>query len=317
MNPRAKGDAAERVLLTSADSRAIAQAVDAAAGSSIPWVLPGEPDAALATVWFCAGRPPAEPISLPRLRWIQSGWAGIEDWFARPEWREEVRLTRTVGDFPQRIAEYVACYLLADALGARETWRLMEAREWHRWTPGTLLGRSMLVVGYGSIGRRVAEVARALGMATRGVRRGPLTPEDHAMGVEEPSALDALLPGADVVVNLLPRSPETESFWKEERFARFRSGSTFVNASRGATVDEEALLAALPKRRPARAILDVFREEPLPAEHPLRTAAGVWITPHVAGIGTAGPLAADFAENWRRWTAGAPLLRQVERARGY
>jgi phosphoglycerate dehydrogenase-like enzyme len=291
--------------------------VEAEAGRTLPWVWPGKPDAGLATVWFCAGRPPAEPVSLPRLRWIHSGWAGIEDWFGRPEWREGVRLTRTVGDFPQRIAEYVACYLLADALGARESWRLMEAREWRRWTPGTLFGRSLLVVGYGSIGSRVAEVARALGMATRGVRRGPLTPEDHAMGVEERSALDALLPGADAVVNLLPRTPETEAFWNEELFARFRNGATFVNASRGATVDEGALLAALHAGRPARAILDVFREEPLSAEHPLRSAPGVWITPHVAGIGTVAPLAADFAENWRRWIAGKSLLRQVERARGY
>ena len=317
MSDRAKGDADERVLLTAADSRGVAEAVDAVIGRPLPWVLPGDPDAADATVWFCAGRPPAEPSTLPRLRWIQSGWAGIEDWFGRPQWRDGVRLTRTVGDFPQRIAEYVACYLLADALGARESWRLMEAREWRRWTPGTLFGRSLLVVGYGSIGRRVAEVARALGMATRGVRRGPLTPEDHAMGVEEPSALDALLPGADAVVNLLPRTPETESYWSAERFARFRDGATFVNVSRGATVDEGALLTALRTGRPARAILDVFREEPLPAEHALRSAPGVWITPHVAGIGTVEALAADFAENWRRWIAGKSLLRQVERSRGY
>jgi len=306
-----------RVLLTATDWRGVARATDAEAGGRLPWVLPGEPGADLATVWFCAGRPPAEPISLPRLRWIHSGWAGIEDWFGRSEWREGVELTRTVGDFPQRIAEYVACYLLADALGARESWRSMEAREWRRWTPGTLHGRSLLIVGHGAIGRRVGEVARAIGMATRGVRRGPLTAEDHALGVEEPSALDALLPGADVVVNLLPLTPETESFWEEGRFARFRNGATFVNVSRGATVDEDALLQALRAGRPARAILDVFREEPLPVQSPLRSAPGVWITPHVAGIGTVEPLAADFAENWRRWIARESLRRRVERARGY
>jgi phosphoglycerate dehydrogenase-like enzyme len=307
----------ERILLTAADPDAVARATEDALGGALPWVRAGEPGASGATVWFCAGRPPAQAMSLPGLRWIHTGWAGVEDWFARAEWRDGVRLTRTVGDFPQRIAEYVVGYLLGDALGARESWRQMEAREWRRWTPGTLAGKALLVVGHGAIGRRVAEVARALGMATRGVRRGPLTPADHALGVEEPPALEALLPGADVVVNLLPLTRDTESFWNAERFARFREGATFVSVSRGATVDEVALLAALRDGRPARAILDVFREEPLPAESPLRASPNVWITPHVAGIGTVEPLAAAFAKNWRQWIAGAPLDREVVRERGY
>ena len=310
-------EARARVLLTAGDPDAVARATEAALGGPLPWVRPEEPGASSATVWFCAGRPPAQTMSLPGLRWIHSGWAGVEDWFARAEWRDGVRLTRTVGDFPQRIAEYVAGYLLADALGARESWRQMEAREWRRWTPGTLAGRALLVVGHGAIGRRVAEVARALGMATRGVRRGPLTPADHALGVEEPSALEALLPGADVVVNLLPLTVDTESFWNAGRFARFREGAVFVNVSRGATVDERALVDALREGRPARAILDVFREEPLPAESPFRGSPNVWITPHVAGIGTVEPLAAAFAKNWGRWIVGEPLDHEVRRNRGY
>jgi phosphoglycerate dehydrogenase-like enzyme len=215
------------------------------------------------------------------------------------------------------MAEYVAGYLLADALGVREALRQMERRDWTRWTAGTLAGRSMLIVGYGAVGRRVGEVARALGMAVRGVRRGPLRAQDHALGVEEPDALDALLPGADVVVNLLPHTAETESYWSAERFARMRRGSLFLNVSRGATVDEPALLAALAAERPARAILDVFRDEPLPATSPLRAASGVWITPHVAGIATPDALAAEFVENWNRWRAGSPLQHRVDRSRGY
>jgi phosphoglycerate dehydrogenase-like enzyme len=313
----ANASAPDRVLLTAADPDAVARATAGVLRARIPWVQPEEPGASDATVWFCAGRPPVQALSLPRLRWIHSGWAGIEDWFERPEWRDGVALTRTVGDFPQRIAEYVAGYLLADVIGARESWRQMEARAWRRWTPGTVAGRSLLVVGHGAIGRRVGEVARALGMATRGIRRGPLTHEDHALGVEDASALEALLPGADVVVNLLPLTRDTESLWNAERFARFRTGAIFINVSRGATVDEGALLAALEAGRPARAILDVFREEPLPAESPLRAAPNVWVTPHVAGIGTVEPLAQDFARNWRRFLAREPLDHEVSRRRGY
>jgi len=304
----------DRILLEGNDP-AIRAAVERRAGTVLPWAAPGEE--ARATVWFCPGNPPAEARELPALHWIQTGWAGVEGWFGRPEWREGVLLTRTVGDFPQRIAEYVIGYLLADALGVPEALRQMESRAWKRWTPGSLAGRSMLVVGHGAIGRRVAEAARGLGMSSRGIRRGPLSPEDLALGVEEASALEALLPAADVVVNLLPLTAATRSFWNAARLDRMKEGSTFVNVSRGATVDDDALIAALARRRPARAILDVFRDEPLPAAHPLRGATGVWVTPHVAGIGTAEPLAAEFAANWLRYKDGAPLRHRVDRARGY
>jgi phosphoglycerate dehydrogenase-like enzyme len=82
-------------------------------------------------------------------------------------------------------------------------------------------------------------------------------------------------------------------------------------------VDETALVEGIARGRPASAILDVVREEPLPPEHPLRANKAVWITPHVAGIGTVRPLAADFAENWRRFREGLPLRHVVDRDRGY
>jgi phosphoglycerate dehydrogenase-like enzyme len=314
MTPVVRGGDPGTVLLEGGDAE-VRREVERRAGTALPWAVPGEEDRA--AVWFCPGRPPASPRALPALRWIQTGWAGVEEWFERPEWREGIVLTRTIGDFPQRIAEYVLGYLLADALGVPEALRQMEARAWKRWTPRSLAGRSLLVAGYGAIGRRVAEAARGIGMSTRGVRRGPLTSEDLALGVEEPGALEALLPAADVVVNLLPLTPDTRTFWNGERFARMKESSAFVNVSRGATVDDDALLEALGRRRPARAILDVFREEPLPPAHPLRSAPGVWVTPHIAGIGTAEPIAAEFAANWLRHRDGAPLRNIVERARGY
>ncbi|MGE5175306.1 MAG: D-2-hydroxyacid dehydrogenase [Hyphomicrobiales bacterium] len=305
------------VLIEDKDPADLARRVAEATGGDVPWIAPGDARERDATVWLCGGPPAATPRALDRLRWIHTGWAGVDAWLARPEWRGDVVLTRTVGDFPQRIAEYVAGYLLADALGVREAIRQMEKGGWERWTPGTLAGRAMLVVGYGAIGRRVAEVARELGMATRGIRRGPLTAEDRARGIEDGSSLDALLPGADVVVTLLPLTAETESFWTAARFARMRPGAVFVNASRGRTVDEPALLAGLASGRPARAILDVFREEPLPASHPLRRAPGVWITPHVAGVGTSEAIAREFAGNWKRYRASEPLRERVDRGRGY
>jgi phosphoglycerate dehydrogenase-like enzyme len=306
-----------RVLVTHPDAAGLVRAVEQALGERLPWVAPGAPGAGEADAWFCASRPPAEALALPRLRWIQSGWAGIDAWLDRPEWREGVSLTRTVGDFPQRIAEYVFGYLLARELDVPEALRQMEARAWKRWAPGSVAGRSLLIVGYGAIGRVVGEVGRALGMGVTGVRRGPVSADERTRGVRTPEELPSLLAAADVVVNLLPATRDTESFWTDERFRSVREGAVFVNASRGSTVDEDALLRGIARGRPARAILDVFREEPLPPGHPLRGRPEIWITPHVAGTGTLGPLALEFAENWRRYREGRPLQHVVDRRREY
>jgi glyoxylate/hydroxypyruvate reductase A len=119
------------------------------------------------------------------------------------------------------------------------------------------------------------------------------------------------------VVGLLPRTAETESFWGEERFAALADGAVFVNVGRGTSVDEEALLRGIQRGRPGFAILDVFREEPLPADDPLRREARVWITPHIAGAGTVPMMAAAFVANWRRYRSGKPLHHRVDRRRGY
>lgn len=307
----------EAVLITGRDVDALARAVEREAGAAFRWLTPGEPDASSAEIWFCAGQPPEPPRDLPGLRWIHSGWAGVEPWFERPEWRAGVQLTRTVGDFPERIAQHVFGYLLAWELGVPEALRQMAAREWKKWVPGTLQGRTLLIVGYGAIGQAIGRVGTALSMRVRGVRRGPIAPAETEPGVSDASALEGLLPGADVVVNLLPATRATEGFWNRARFRLLPESSIFVNVSRGSTVDEPALLAGLAEGKPAKALLDVFRVEPLPADDPLRTSPTVWITPHIAGIGTVEAMASEFVVNWRRYREGAPLRHLVSRERGY
>lgn len=305
------------VLITGRDPGALQSRVDLLLGEPLRWVTGDGAGTSEAEVWFCAGQPPAEPLSLPRLRWIQSGWAGVEAWMDRPEWRNEVLLTRTVGDFPRRIAEYVFGYLLAQALELPRALRTMEARGWDRWTPGTLDGRRLLVVGYGAIGREIGAVGRTFGMRVAGIRRGPISETDQAAGIRGLQDLEAALSKADVVVNAIPLTRETESFWNAPRFARMREEATFVNVSRGATVEDRALIEGIRRGKPARAILDVFREEPLPPSHPFRDESNIWVTPHVAGIGTIEPIAREFAENWRRFRSGEELRNVVDRERGY
>ena len=306
-----------RVLLTDARPEPLQRAVEEAVGRELPWVDPEDADLDEVDVWFCAGPPPGRVLELPNLEWIHSGWAGVEGWFRRPEWSAGVRLTRTVADFPERMAEYVFAYLLAQELGVARAIRQMQNRAWRRWVPGSIHGRTMLVVGYGAIGSAIAARARAFGMRVQGVRRGPVTSSDESQGVHELSRLPELLGDADIVVNVLPHTRDTESLWNGERFDLMKDGAVFVSISRGATVDEGALLDAIRAGRPGRAILDVFREEPLPPDHPLRGFDEIWITPHVAGTGTVAELARDFAANWSRYQARRPLLHVVDRERGY
>ena len=294
----------EKVLITGGDPEGLARGVEGILGEPLPWCRLDAPGFEQATVWFCAGAPPEAPLTLPKLRWIQTGWAGVENWFGRSEWQDGVALTRTVGDFPQRIAQHVLGYLLARTIRVDAAFREMAERTWKRWTPDSLVGRNLLIAGMGAIGVEVAAAARAFGMHVTGVTRASRD-------------LQELLAWADVIVNLLPLTPETESFWNAERFQAMKKGAIFMNVSRGATVDEPALLKGLGKGKPAFAILDVFREEPLPPASPLRGREDVWITPHVAGISTTPALAGDFAENWRRFQAGEPLRHVVDRARGY
>lgn len=281
------------------------------------WCRLDGPGASEATVWLSAGGIPEAPLAMPRLRWIHTGWAGVEIWFQRPEWRNGVALTRTVGDYPQRLAQHVFGYLLAKSLDVPEALRQMETRAWRRWTPGSIARKGLLVVGHGAIGREVAAVGRAFGMSVESVRRHAPSRAEHARGVRPAADLVACLGRADVVVNLLPLTTETELFWNAERVGAMREGALFINVSRGATVDDAALLLGLKRGRPGFAILDVFREEPLPPTHALRKDPRIWVTPHVAGIGTVPEMARAFVENWARYLAGEPLLHPVDRRRGY
>lgn len=306
-----------RVLLVDPDPDRMAAAVEEFTGESIRWVSLNDRSLADVRIWFCAAPPPGKVLSLPALEWIHTGWAGVEGWMRRPEWRDGVTLTRTVGDFPERMAEYVFGYLLAQELDVERALREMQSRTWKRWTPGSIAGARLLVVGYGEIGRQIANVGRAFGMNTRAVRRSETTAAEKHEGIYPVGDMERFLPVTDVVVNVLPLTRETESFWNAERFDLMRESSVFVNISRGGTVDEGALHEGILKGRPGRAILDVFREEPLPPDHPFRGMDEVWVTPHVAGVGTVEALAREFASNWLQMRTGNPLRNVVDRAKGY
>ncbi len=242
--------------------------------------------------------------AMPDLRVVQSLSAGV-DWLL-PFAPRGVTVCRAVGVHDGPVSEWVVAAILAMEHRIPEFVRSHERATWSRDLGDDiddLDGKTVLVVGHGSIGRALAARLAPFGVRVVGVARHPRA---DAMPV---SSLPELLPHADVVVNLLPLSATTERFVDAAFLARMKPRALFVNAGRGKTVDTAALLDALNTGR-IRAALDVTDPEPLPDGHPLWHAPNVLITPHVAGASLRFPTRGyRFAgEQLRRYAAGEPLL---------
>lgn len=237
---------------------------------------------------------------LERLRVVQTLSAGT-DWVeARvPAW---ATLCNARGTRDTAVAEWVVGALLGDAYGLATSAR---TRRWSDAKPRELCGATVVIVGFGSIGRALKQRLEALGVTVLGVAR-------HARdGVHAVGELPALVGQADAVVVLAPLTRETNGLFDSELLARMRDGALLVNAGRGAVVDTEALLAELRSGR-LRAVLDVVDPEPLPDDHPLWELA-LAITPHNAGdTAAADERAVRFAaEQLARFARGEPLQNVV------
>ena len=237
--------------------------------------------------------------AIPRLeglKVVQSFSAGIDGLIGRIP--EGIILCDAAGVHDISVSEWALMSILAMRRGLPEHVRSQQEGVWRPRTeidPEDLEGARVLILGYGSIGTTLGRYLTALGAEVTGVARRA---RDGVSGTDQ---LPDLLPRAHIVVNLLPLTPETRGFIDAAFLARMRPGALLVNASRGAVVDTTSLLEALLAHR-IRAALDVTDPEPLPADHPLWTAPGLLITPHIAG---------DVATETRRaWQLVADQLRR-------
>jgi phosphoglycerate dehydrogenase-like enzyme len=209
-----------------------------------------------------------------------------------------------------------------------------DERRWELFVPTEVRGATLGIIGYGSIGRELARIAKAaFGMTVLALKRDPSRRADDGYslpGTGDPDGrlpdewlghrqLDALLGHSDAVVLCAPLTDETRRMMDARAFARMKPSAYFVNVGRGASVDETALAEALRARRIAGAAVDVFAEEPPPAGHPLYALDNVIVSPHVSGFLPSydEKCSVLFAENLRRYLEGRPLLNLVDRARGY
>jgi phosphoglycerate dehydrogenase-like enzyme len=302
---------------------------------------PGAADYAATNVLY-AGMPPRDPSRAPNLELVQLHMAGVNALHDHPLYTETaIPLTTTSGVHAAAVAEYAITALLAlahrvssmVAWHAKGTWPPDEQR-WPLFVPTEIRGATLGVVGYGSIGREVARIAKtAFAMRVIACKRDPSRRPDPGYTLPgtgdpdgvipdawlAPEQLPELLRASDVVVMCAPLTTETRHMLSDAEFRAMKPTAYFLNVGRGATVDESALARALRERRVAAAAVDVFAEEPPPAGHPLYALDNVILSPHVSGfVPSYDDRCTDlFAENLRRHLAGAPLLNLVDRAKGY
>lgn len=281
-----------------------------------------------AEVYFGFGMPRPLFLAGPKLRWVQTGTAGVTTLLFDEMRDGDALLTNAAGTYGPAIAEHVLAgvlYLLraldvAAGLRASRTWDQSAFA-----TPGANVREvdecRVLIIGAGGLGGEIARRFSALGAKVTGVRRRPgLGAPEGFEAVHGLSELDGLLPQADIVVLSTPLTDETRQVLDVRRLRELRPGAIVVNVARGALLDESALVEGLEAGRIRGAVLDVFAEEPLAAESPLWHLPQVVWTPHVSGVSPRrfwDRLQELFLDNWARYRAGDPLRNLVDKRAGY
>jgi glyoxylate/hydroxypyruvate reductase len=269
---------------------------------------PDETTRRLIEVAVVANPAPGALQGLPRLRFIQSLWAGVEKLLADTSLPGHVPIARMVDPaMTQAMAQTALWAVLSlhrgffayQAQQGRGLWQQHRQERADEWP--------VLVLGAGVLG---SAVGRAISQAGYGV--------SHWRSAEgAPQKLRDALPRHRIVVNLLPLTPATEGLLNAALFARLPRGAGLVNLARGAHVVEADLLAALASGQLAHAVLDVFRAEPLPPQHPFWQHPQVTVLPHAAALTDERSAADVVARNLAAWQAGTPFVGLVQRARGY
>jgi glyoxylate/hydroxypyruvate reductase len=251
-----------------------------------------------------------------RLKAVLSLWAGVERIAANPT--IAAPLARMVDPgLTEGMRDYVTGHVLRYHLGL-DAHILHQDGVWrHGTVPPLARERTVAVLGQGALGAACAAALAGLGFATLGWSRSPKPPHPGIERHAGEAALDAVLARAEILVLLLPATPSTDGLIDAARLARLPRGARLINPGRGTLIDDAALLAALDEGRVGHATLDVFREEPLPPDHPYWAHPNVTVTPHIAAETRPATAAAVIAENIRRVEAGEPLLHRVDRTLGY
>lgn len=253
------------------------------------------------------------------LRWIHWGGAGVDAAMFAELKQSDVLLTNARGIFDLPMAEWVLGMILCFAKRFPQTFDYQAKREWNYRLSETVAGKKALVVGVGSIGRAVGRLLQAAGMQVDAVGRSARAGGADFNYIHAIDDLHSRLPLADYVILITPLTPETRNLFGADEFAAMAQHARFVNIGRGALVVEDDLLQALRDGQIAGAALDVFVEEPLPADNPLWSAPNCLVSPHISGdyIEFEAAMADLFMTNWAHYVAAEPLLNVVDKTLGF
>jgi glyoxylate/hydroxypyruvate reductase A len=295
--------------LSAAETEAWREALTYACGAQTHWwnlaQARAQPEAVEVAV--VANPAPGSLQGLPRLRLIQSLWAGVDRLMADDSLPSGIPLARMVDPAMTQAMVETALWAVLSLHRGFFTYARQQAQGLWRWQPQRRADEvAVCVLGQGTMGAAVSQALRERGYRVSGWRRS-----DGA------DALQPRLADAEILVNLLPLTPATRGLIDARFLAALPRGASLVNLARGAHVVEADLLAALDNGQITHAVLDVFQTEPLPAGHAFWRHAAVTVLPHAAAATDARSAAAVVADNLQRLQDGTPLRHLVDRGRGY
>lgn len=268
-------------------------------------------------------RPLLEPFAPlpPRLRWISHAGIGVDQFLYPALIESEVEITnmRGVDFYADSMAEFAFSLVL---LFARELLRIERNRMHHSWERVmgvSVWGKTLGIVGLGTIGAELARRATSFGMSVMATKRTPNGMSLPGVTVKPPTALQEILPYVDYLVICAPRTAETHGLIDAAALRLMKSEAVLINIARGGIVDEPALLDALQHGRLRGAALDVFGTEPLPPDSPLWDVPNLFISPHMSAlVDRPGDRQYNaIVENVQHFLRGEPLVRVVDKRRGY
>lgn len=314
-----------KVLLCSQEGEDFFHLLDDLKDVSIKRVQPSEVNDNIADIEVYFGFPSKDLLPIaPKLKWIQAHSAGVEFVARIPELvSSDIILTNTRGAHGPSIGEHALALLLALTRHIPESLEQQRRKHWERGrlyrTAREIGGSTMGIIGFGALGRGIAQRALAFEMNLLAVDAQAVNGEPFLDEVWPVSRLDDLMEQSDVVVVAAPLTAETRHLIDAERLARMKKDAYLIVVSRGGIVVEDALLDVLKEGRIAGAALDVVEQEPLPADSPLWDAPNFILTPHLAGASAPKErrVVEIFRDNIVRYQNGEPLLNVVDKSRGY
>jgi phosphoglycerate dehydrogenase-like enzyme len=279
---------------------------------------PSETQRAETQVLLAGGVPSGLLPTMPNLKWAQSMTAGVEGWLALPDLPPHLTLTCARGTHRESMPENILGALFHITKPYAAIAEDKKQSQWRHRVATPLNGKTLGILGLGAIGQEVARLATALGMRVIGTKRRP-APMPGLADVLPSDRTDEVLAASDFVLLLLPATPETDNFINAERLRHMKPSAWLLNFGRGHLIKDDDLIAAVQAKTIAGAVLDVFRQEPLPKEHKFWTTEGILVLPHIGGPHPERDsiVARLFVENLGRFLDGKTLKEVVDRAAGY